>query len=65
MAFQIFLGVFASISDTCFNRFIFLQTHVAKIFYLHVSKVDRVMYMLHVTHLPQPPTAADGRRICV
>jgi hypothetical protein len=65
MAFQMFLGVFASVSDTCFNRFIFLQTHVAKVFHLHVLEVDRMLYMLHVTHLPQPPTAADERRVCV
>jgi hypothetical protein len=30
--FQMFLGVFASISATCFKCFICLQTHVANVF---------------------------------
>jgi hypothetical protein len=31
MTFQVFLGVFASVSYACFKYFIFLQTHVAKV----------------------------------
>ena len=31
MAFQVFLGVFASVSDACFKCFIFLEMHVAKV----------------------------------
>jgi hypothetical protein len=31
MVFQVFLGVFVSVSDTCFKCFIFLQTHVVKV----------------------------------
>jgi hypothetical protein len=33
MTFQVFLGVFASVLDACFNCFIFLQAHVAKVYY--------------------------------
>ena len=48
IAFQVFLGIFASVLDACFKCFIFLQTYVAKISsgILDVLKVDLVLYML-------------------
>ena len=53
--FQVFSGVFASVSDSCFKCFICLQTYVSvasKCF----KKVDRVLHMLQC----DPPAAAAG-----
>ena len=44
MAFQVFSGVFASVSDTCFKCFICLQTYVANASSGYF-KIDRVLLL--------------------
>ena len=33
-----------------------------QVFHLDVAKVDRILHMLNVTYLSQPPATADGGR---
>jgi hypothetical protein len=64
--FQVFLGVFASVSDACFKCFICLQTHVVNIFsyryFKSRSSVAHVaMWLICHHHLLQ----LLGRHACV
>jgi hypothetical protein len=42
---KVFKCVFASVSDTCFECFICLQTYVASVTSGYVSKVDQILHM--------------------
>jgi hypothetical protein len=53
-SFQVFLGVFASVSDACFKCSIYLYS-MLQVLYLDISKVDRVLHMLQCV----PPATVD------
>jgi hypothetical protein len=55
MAFQVFSGVFASVSEACFKCFICLQTYVANIS-SECFKVDR-----GVAHVAKTPMSGKQR----
>ena len=64
--FQVFLGVFASVSNTCFKCSVFLQVHVAKVSSTYFkSKSGTCCICCNVTHLPQLLLQLIGRRACV
>ena len=49
--FQVFSGVFASVSDTCFKRFVCLQAHVANV------SSECFKSRLDVAHIAMTPVA--------
>ena len=60
--FQVFSGVFTTVSDVCCKCFNCFE-RMLQVFHVDIAKVDLVLHMLQWDHLSQPPTTVERRQV--